>query len=446
MVADYYEKRRLIDESGWAASEAVTGDEEADRKLWQRFQTEAQQIAQSSKWKDANRMLGVYYNEVVPNWKHAFKVDSLKIQAANSKDRLLGVEWKKALENKDFKTADKILDECLRLGSITKVEYNEYKEFAPAEAQLLRADLSLDEGNTKEAIAELAELEGMELSPEQRDRRNSLRAEMEKSSKEASDEAERNYRVRIEKGEMGHEFRLEILNDQLIDPVRGGTLVSLIRQREEALAEDKEDPLTKTDPATYLYWSAKIARGEKVTVSDLEKATGHGLSTSDFDRLSARLPEAKEKSPLASPAVKRAIASLDDLRAIEVKGKPMEDVKNIEANYHEVINDFENWVEENKPDDVQIEDQFRKITEPLKKEAAEGLLRKALRFGSPMLQAHYWLKKGLQKRKGRPEKLPEEEPETEKTLTVEQAKLYLQLAGGDRQKAEEMARNEGYVW
>ena len=42
MVAELSQKKRLIDEAGWAMNEAITGDDETDKALLEKFQQDAQ--------------------------------------------------------------------------------------------------------------------------------------------------------------------------------------------------------------------------------------------------------------------------------------------------------------------------------------------------------------------------------------------------------------------
>ena len=86
MSVDYYERKRQIDEAGWEAHNAVTGDKEADNKLWEKFESDAQAIAQSSKYKDVNSLLANHLNQVAPNWHQGIYTRSLTIRKENARE------------------------------------------------------------------------------------------------------------------------------------------------------------------------------------------------------------------------------------------------------------------------------------------------------------------------------------------------------------------------
>lgn len=166
MAAEYYEKRRLIDEAGWAAHNAVTGDEEADKALWDKFQSDAQAVAGSSKYKDVNDELTQHVNQVSPNWQQGMFTTSLKIRSDNAKDQFR-LTYTKTLENGDTTEAKETLDKQLALRLITKAEYDDYVATMPGDVYIAQANRLMAQGNYNAALSALTQTEKMDLTTEQ---------------------------------------------------------------------------------------------------------------------------------------------------------------------------------------------------------------------------------------------------------------------------------------
>jgi hypothetical protein len=192
MVAEVSQKQREIDEAGWAANEAVTGNEEADKKVWEKFQQDTQRIANSSEYKDVNDETQQHLNSVTPNWEHAFRVKSLGIQEREASDQL-ELEWSKSLEYGSIEGANKIAENALKLKAITQAQYDDKIKSAPAESHILIASRLLDDANESEGkkdyqavLDELDKTKDMDLDPRQRQNRQALRLTTEKAKGEVS--------------------------------------------------------------------------------------------------------------------------------------------------------------------------------------------------------------------------------------------------------------------
>jgi len=170
-VMEVSEKQRKIDELGWAAHNSVVGDEEADRKLWEKFQTDANLIASSSEWEDVNNLLTKHINSVSPNWEQGIYSASLTKRREIAKDTF-NLEWSSSLENDQFDKAYELLDRALSLGVITQPEYDNLKKNAPADSRLLKAERLIELNENDAALAELGELK--DLTTEQLKRKNIL--------------------------------------------------------------------------------------------------------------------------------------------------------------------------------------------------------------------------------------------------------------------------------
>jgi hypothetical protein len=284
MVADYYEKRRLIDEAGWAASEAVTGDEEADRKLWQRFEAETKQIAQSSKWKDTNSLLSEHINRVVPNWAHAFRTKSLGIRADNAKDQLR-LEWSMALENSDMKTATEIVDKALRLGVISQTEYDNFIKVAPSESHLLRAERFLAEGNNKDVLSELDKTKGMKLTTDQLKRRTSLRLDAEKAVDDLSRELMNDVLGKIASGIPLNEVGDLIQQTAGLDQIQKAELMDIAIDGARTWQKSGVNPYTSRQDDKK-YWDAyERSIDGQITLKELREGVGKYWTIDDYKEM-----------------------------------------------------------------------------------------------------------------------------------------------------------------
>lgn len=182
MLLEYSERERQIDEAGWAARNAVTGDEEADRKLWEKFQQDAQVIASSSKYVDVNNDLSQYINKVSPNWERGLYVESLRKQRNNHKDAFF-VEWETGLENGNIRYD--LLDKSLALGIITQEKHDYLSRTAVADSHLKIAERLLSLGNYDASIAELEKIDPESMTNLQLRERNQILAEKKRLTGQA---------------------------------------------------------------------------------------------------------------------------------------------------------------------------------------------------------------------------------------------------------------------
>ena len=202
MAAEYYEKRRLIDEAGWAARNAVTGDEEADKALWDKFQSDAQAVAGSSKYKDVNDELTQHVNQVSPNWQQGMFTTSLKIRSDNADDQLR-LSYTKILENGTIDENGRIpegvemLDKMLSLRSITKTKYDALIASMPGDIRIARADRLMTMGNYNLAQEELKQTDKMDLTTEQLKDKRTLKAMTEQAKNERAEVFDKDTRKKI---------------------------------------------------------------------------------------------------------------------------------------------------------------------------------------------------------------------------------------------------------
>lgn len=169
-------------------------------------------------------------------------------------------------------------------------------------------------------------------------------------------------------------------------------------------------------------------------------------------------------SALNRPAVKDGLALIEEYKGHRIsmmkklattdeeKAKTLEeDIKQELFLQFGTKNDFLKWILENpKASDKEIEDKLEFLTSPEKEKLAEITLHWFGRWMRPKETTPFWRYFGTTEetalaRKKAKAGIVEKEGE-KKILTPEIARQYLNLAGGDRKRAEELAKEAGYEW
>lgn len=284
MVAEASQKQREIDEAGWAASEAVTGNDEADKKIWDKFNQDTQKIANSSEYKDVNSLLQEHLNSVSPNWEHAFRVKSLGIQGKNAVDEIL-FSGERLLSYGDMEGYKKRLDKAFELNGITPAEYNKLIENAPAEMHIKIADRLLDEANQSEGkkdyqavLDELDKTKDLDLDDKQREKRQALRLTAEKAKGEL-DKATINKHLDNVIG--GKKSLKDVLDDvkaeENLDGIQKTELAKLVLNTAKTFQDEGTNFLNETrDPEKLVETYNKIKRKELTTYDQLFQVFSEG--------------------------------------------------------------------------------------------------------------------------------------------------------------------------
>jgi len=178
-VLEVSEKQRKIDELGWTAHNSVVGDEEADGKLWEKFQTDANLIASSSKWEDVNEENAKYVNSVSPNWQQGIYSASLTKRREIAKDAF-NLGYSTFLENDNKPEANKLLDNALSLQIVTRPEYDNLKETQEGDSHLLKMERLVALGLPNEALAESEALSKMDLTTDQLHKKAIINTQLKK--------------------------------------------------------------------------------------------------------------------------------------------------------------------------------------------------------------------------------------------------------------------------
>ena len=212
------------------------------------------------------------------------------------------------------------------------------------------------------------------------------KAEAKFESNKLSSEANNEYVQKIAAGDFSEELIQSIAADGRLEPTDKRTLINWMEQRSNALAQDKDDPLTKDDPAIVLDVRSKVYNGIIKTEQQLKSYVGKGISVDTYQKFVAMLPENKDaKSPLTHPSVKRAIADLDAIRDLDVKEFADEEDMDLPAyaeraaTYQDKIDTLENQIlaKYGSVDDVdpkEVTEMFKELTQPIKEEVVKKWL------------------------------------------------------------------------
>ena len=193
MAIEASEIEMAIDERGWAARNAVTGDEEADRKLVEGLERDLRAIPDLAKYKE-NRDYGtIYINKNIPNWKRGIYVESLTKNRENTADRFK-ILSEELLENGRIPEANDLAEKAYKVGAITQAEYDNFVETAPTESIILSAGKLIDLKQYDTALANLEKLDDEKLTKPQREKKLDLlsKAKAEKKNMSEVKEAEIN--------------------------------------------------------------------------------------------------------------------------------------------------------------------------------------------------------------------------------------------------------------
>jgi len=183
-AAEYSGLKRQVDEKGYAAFNSVSGDEEADVKIWENFQKDLALL--QSKRPNVQAALQGHINEVIPNWQDSFNKHSLGIRKKNAHDKF-ELEAGNALANGNLSEYYQQLNTRLTVKDITQAEFDFKMKNAPNDSVLGQAHSMTLDGNYVGADNKLSELSNP--TDEQKAYRNKIASEARVQVKEAASEA-----------------------------------------------------------------------------------------------------------------------------------------------------------------------------------------------------------------------------------------------------------------
>lgn len=191
------------------------------------------------------------------------------------------------------------------------------------------------------------------------------------------------------------------------------------------------------------YGEDKVSKDE--VRQEISKAVGKDITTTVARSLRDRLATKDvPDDPMNTSAAKRGIGVLSDMESEDLRIARLDDENLAELGtrrlkWQKKKDEFESWIRKTENvTDKKIQEKISSMIQPAAEEAALTWWDKAWEWSeeSPFGTA-YWYRKIRPKKEGEEEK---------KILTPEIAGQYLNLAGGDRKRAEKLAKDAGYEW
>jgi len=173
--------------------------------------------------------LGLYVNDVLPNWKHGLRMQSKGIQSHNANIQI-EYEAQRKLELDDVAGAIDDYDKLGQLDPSQKARMDILKSEAPVNSVLLIAQKQGDDGDYAGALKTLERLEGMELTGDQSRDRRLLMSNFEKKKDEVSETLSNDVRDKIQQGEPLQNVLDMIRQQPGLDPGEKDTLAEYARK------------------------------------------------------------------------------------------------------------------------------------------------------------------------------------------------------------------------
>lgn len=168
-AAEFSELKRKVDETGYAAFRAATGDEAADNAIWKKFEEDISSI--TSKRDNVNNMLREHINEVYPEWQDTFIKKGLAIRRKNVKDKF-ELESENLLGQGNMADYYKLLHTRLALNDISQAEFDFKAANAPNDSLLQQMRMAIGNGQIQQALNLATQIKG--ASADQMDYRDKL--------------------------------------------------------------------------------------------------------------------------------------------------------------------------------------------------------------------------------------------------------------------------------
>ena len=149
-AADYSEGQRKIEETILSAFNSVSGDEEADAKLWEKVQEDLGKI--QYKRPEVNAKLSERINQLMPDAKDTFDKKHLAIVQKGAKDRF-EFELDDRLAKGDITGSTQILKDLYLSNAISKTEYEARLKNIPNDSLLRQMKLNFERGNYEVVLA-----------------------------------------------------------------------------------------------------------------------------------------------------------------------------------------------------------------------------------------------------------------------------------------------------
>lgn len=257
-MLEYSEGQRKIEEQVNAAMDSLTGDEEADAAVWENLQKDIGGVQYKNS--RVNNQLEVYRNQRMPDFQQSLNKRHESLLKKNVHD-MFEAEGQTFLAKGDVVGYQDLLDRRLVSKDISPAEYDAMSKSALGDSllqqsrDLMASDSGVDRNRAVGILSNLPDIEGINLSTEQKEYRNRLLKLAKNSSQETIDETISS--VVIQKDNLRNASALEksaAAQDMKQTLVNGGVSGDKLNQWFGILDEwagGNEDPTEQYDPQTY---------------------------------------------------------------------------------------------------------------------------------------------------------------------------------------------------
>ncbi len=217
-----------------------------------------------------------------------------------------------------------------------------------------------------------------------------------------------------------------------------------VRERLEGAPEQDWDEYDKLQGMVKEYGDGARTDGRAIRDAISESVKAKKTTVTNGMKLLDRVKKSDDTDePMNRSDAKRGLGVFDSLEAAEIsanKDEPYDVIRDIRLKYQKKKDEYENWIKgQEKLTGTDIQKKTAEMTEAIIAEELPGMIERAFNI---WVQSPF----GVLYRKARGIEKEGEEPAEKKILTSEIAGQYLNLAGGDRAKAEQLARDDGYEW
>lgn len=344
---------------------------------------------------------------------------------------LLNPEVTAARQGQDFAIIDEA-EKKVAVGNAVGIGFDVWQSTVTPEDP----DGNLNLGFDAIDALDVPEGEKQEIESELKTRVANRRAETKLEAQQADAKSVETINGWINKGEL--DGITDRINQLPLTETRKTAEIKKANAHIAAINKGNPSPYEQTDPVTYFDLRRKIELDPlSVTEADLATVVGKGkdggISTDDYEKLLGMI---RPDSPLNRPASTRAQAAIQRLRALEsvIEVPDLEGGIDIEEKYLRISNDLDDFINKN-PDatDEQITKKGIELLAPIADEVTAGLFSRILGF-HPAIAA-FRGGRAIAKRFATGE---------DKKLDTETARQILQEAGGDKDKARQIAKDRGF--
>jgi len=410
--------------------------EQIFNKAWQDYN------AITSKRPNVQRVFDAEKKTAFAGWQADFNTINNRLRVQNVKAQF-ALNYDQLLEQGNLAGALQLLNTAKGTMAITPAEFDFYKNNMEADSAIAQSRILIGENDPQSAIAMLEGLKG--LSGEQLDRRDSLLRIARQTQVAMSDafgksilkdmyEADKKPLTPLQRSEMADSMKSKALDpNNGLSIAESRTLISDIEKWEKGEFERNDE----------VYWKLLrqvTADPESITENEIADRVFKDIAPKDYKEL-VGIWESKD-SPLKTPRAKAYFERLDELYS----GREMPGEEGAEQMLKwDIAN--EKLVQFFKDNPKANANQVAEFYADIAGEEVNDILGKVWDFyieefkhaGLPAAYRAYEMLTGKKK----PEKKAKE---PKKKLTPDIARQYLNLAGGDRQMAEELAKDAGYEW